>query len=169
MASKSLTLKFGADTGKLTKALRRMRQQVTGSIGGAMRFATSLRGMALAGVGGFGASQGISAMMNLSPRFADAMLKLSEPLERLARIIGDQLAPHIITLADFLERYLGQAGNTIADIGGAPSSVMSAPGVGFSVRGMMLPGLFPNEAIPVPWSTSPTQSMSHNSARKVGQ
>ena len=168
MASKSLTLKFGADTGKLTKALRRMRQQITGSIGGAMRFATSLRGMALAGVGGFGASQAVSAMMNMSPRFADAMLRLSEPMEKLAQVVGDQLAPHVLTLADFLERFLGKAGNAIADAGGAPVSGMSAPSVGFSVRGMMLPGLFPNEALPMPWVGDATYGMTSNTARKVG-
>ena len=166
MASKSLTLKFGADTGKLTKALRRMRQQITGSIGGAMRFATSLRGMALAGVGGFGASQLISTMMNLSPEFANAMLRLSEPLERLARVVADQLAPHVLTLAEFLQRFLGQAGSTAAELGGQASAA-AAPGAGFSVRGLMLPGFFAHEAVRPAVSDS-TYGMTSNTARKVG-
>ena len=48
MASKSLTLKFGADTSKLSKALKRMRQRITGAVSGAFSAATSLRGLAVA-------------------------------------------------------------------------------------------------------------------------
>ena len=90
-----------------------------------------------------------------------------EPLERLARVVADQLAPHIITLADFLERFLGQTGTTIAEAGGQPSAA-AAPGVGFSVRGLMLPWMFPNESVQATVVGQP-QGMSAHTARKVGQ
>tara|TARA_R100000654_G_scaffold762_4_gene2941 strand:+ start:168 stop:665 length:498 start_codon:yes stop_codon:yes gene_type:complete len=124
--AKSLTLKFGADTRKLTKALGTMRKKITGSIGGAFRFSTSLRGLAMAGIGGFGASKALGAMMNLSPEFADAMLKLQEPLAELTRIIADRLAPPLLRLADFLANFMGTTA--------APAVTQAATSGGNAIR-----------------------------------
>jgi hypothetical protein len=145
MAAKSLTLKFGADTSKLTRALGKMRKQITSSVQGALSFATSLRGLAMAGIAGFGASQLTGMMMNLSPEFANAMLKLQEPINRLVAVLADQLAPHILRLADFLEGFLGKTATTVANAGGQ-QSLAAAPGVGYSVRGIMWPSAFPTES-----------------------
>jgi len=145
MAAKSLTLKFGADTSKLTRALGKMRKQIVSSVQGALSFATSLRGLAMAGIAGFGASQLTGMMMNLSPEFANAMMRLQEPINRLVTVIADQLAPHVLRLADWLESWLGKTATTIANTGGQ-SSMAAAPGVGFSVRGIMNPRMFPNES-----------------------
>ena len=146
MAAKSLTLKFGADTSKLTRALGTMRKKITASVSGAFGAMTSLRGLAMAGIGGFGASQLVSTMMNLSPEFANAMLRLSEPLERLTAVIAEQLAPYVMRLADFLESWLGKTATTIANTGGQPSTAAPA-GVGFSLRGLMYPHMFRSESI----------------------
>jgi len=155
MAAKSLTLKFGADTSKLTRALGKMRKQIVSSVQGAFSFATSLRGLAMAGIAGFGASQLTGMMMNLSPEFANAMMKLQEPLNRLVAVIADQLAPHVLRLADWLENWLGKTATTVANVGGQ-QSMPSVPGVGFSVRGIMYPHMFPNESPIMPFFRGPS-------------
>lgn len=145
MAGKSLTLKFGADTSKLTRALGRMRSKIVSGVSGAISAATSLKGLAMAGIGGFGLSKLISTMMNLSPEFANAVLELKEPIMRLVAVLADQLAPYVLTIAEYLKGWLGTAATSVADAGGAPSLARPA-GVGFSVRGIMFPGFFPAEA-----------------------
>ena len=155
MAAKSLTLKFGADTSKLTRALGKMRKQIVSSVQGALKFATSLRGLAMAGIAGFGVSQLTGMMMNLSPEFANAMMKLQEPLNRLVAVIADQLAPHVLRLADWLENWLGKSATTVANVGGQ-QSMPSVPGVGFSVRGIMYPHMFPNESPIMPFFRGPS-------------
>lgn len=155
MAAKSLTLKFGADTSRLTKALGKMRKQITGAVSGAFSAMTSLRGMALAGIGGFGASQLVGTMMNLSPEFANAVMRLSEPLERLTAVIADRLAPYVLRLADFLEGWLGKAATTIAKTDPQAAST-AAKGVGFSVRGIMYPHMFPHESPLMPFFRGPS-------------
>jgi len=98
MAKRQLTVLFGANTSKLTKALGGLRKKISGAFKGML----SLKGMAAAGIGGFGLSQAIGLMMNLSPAFANAMLKLKEPLMNVAAALADTIAPHIQDFADYL-------------------------------------------------------------------
>jgi len=101
MAKRNLTVLFGADTSKLTKALGGLRKKISGAFKGML----SLKGMAIAGIGGFGISQAIGLMMNLSPDFANAMLKLKEPLFNLAAAVADTIAPAFQTLAESMTKY----------------------------------------------------------------
>ena len=66
MAKRNLTVLFGADTSKLTKALGGLRKKISGAFSGML----SLKGMAMAGIGGFGIGQAVGLMMYLSPAFA---------------------------------------------------------------------------------------------------
>lgn len=134
MASKSLTLKFGADTSKLSKALKRMRQRITGAVSGAFSAATSLRGLAVAGVGGFGLSKLVGMMMNLSPDFANAVLQLKEPIAQLVTVLAENIAPYVKTLAEFLSSWLGRATSAATNQVNQSGATMSATNVGFSVR-----------------------------------
>ena len=98
MAKRNLTVLFGADTSKLTKALGGLRKKINGAFKGML----SLKGMAVAGIGGFGISQAIGVMMNLSPAFANAMLKMREPLMNLAGAVADTIAPWFQSFAEWL-------------------------------------------------------------------
>ena len=98
MAKRNLTVLFGADTSKLTKALGGLRKKINGAFKGML----SLKGMAVAGIGGFGISQAIGLMMNLSPAFANAMLKMREPLMNLAGAVADTIAPWFQSFAEWL-------------------------------------------------------------------
>ena len=98
MAKRNLTVLFGADTSKLTKALGGLRKKINGAFKGML----SLKGMAVAGIGGFGISQAIGIMMNLSPAFANAMLKMREPLMNLAGSVADTIAPWFQSFAEWL-------------------------------------------------------------------
>jgi len=98
MAKRNLTVLFGADTSKLTKALGGLRKKISGAFSGML----SLKGMAVAGIGGFGLSQAIGLLMNLSPAFANALMKMKEPLFGLAAAVADTIAPWIQSFADYL-------------------------------------------------------------------
>ena len=98
MAKRNLTVLFGADTSKLSKALGGLRKKINGAFKGML----SLKGMAAAGIGGFGISQAIGVMMNLSPAFANAMLKMREPLMNLAGAVADTIAPWFQSFAEWL-------------------------------------------------------------------
>tara|TARA_R110000868_G_scaffold330584_1_gene591590 strand:- start:557 stop:1216 length:660 start_codon:yes stop_codon:yes gene_type:complete len=98
VAKRNLTVLFGADTSKLTKALGGLRKKINGAFKGML----SLKGMAVAGIGGFGISQAIGVMMNLSPAFANAMLKMREPLMNLAGAVADTIAPWFQSFAEWL-------------------------------------------------------------------
>jgi hypothetical protein len=98
MAKRNLTVLFGADTSKLTKALGGLRKKINGAFKGML----SLKGMAVAGIGGFGISQAIGVMMNLSPAFANAMLRMREPLMNLAGAVADTIAPWFQSFAEWL-------------------------------------------------------------------
>ena len=98
MAKRNLTVLFGADTSKLTKALGGLRKKISGAFSGML----SLKGMAMAGIGGFGISQAVGLMMNLSPAFANAMLRMREPLMNLAGAVADTIAPWFQSFAEWL-------------------------------------------------------------------
>jgi len=98
MAKRNLTVLFGADTSKLTKALGGLRKKISGAFSGML----SLKGMAAAGIGGFGISQAVGLLMNLSPAFANALLKMKEPLMSIAAKVADYIAPHLERFADWL-------------------------------------------------------------------
>jgi hypothetical protein len=98
MAKRNLTVLFGADTSKLTKALGGLRKKISGAFSGML----SLKGMAAAGIGGFGISQAVGLLMNLSPAFANALLKMKEPLMAVAAKVADTIAPALASFADFL-------------------------------------------------------------------
>jgi hypothetical protein len=98
MAKRNLTVLFGADTSKLTKALGGLRKKISGAFSGML----SLKGMAAAGIGGFGISQAVGLLMNLSPAFANALLKMKEPLMSIAAKVADYIAPHLESFADWL-------------------------------------------------------------------
>jgi len=98
MAKRNLTVLFGADTSKLTKALGGLRKKISGAFSGML----SLKGMAVAGIGGFGLSQAIGLLMNLSPAFANALMKMKEPLFGLAAAVADTIAPWLQSFADYL-------------------------------------------------------------------
>jgi len=98
MAKRNLTVLFGADTSKLTKALGGLRKKISGAFSGML----SLKGMAAAGIGGFGISQAVGLLMNLSPAFANALMKMKEPLMSVAAKVADTIAPALASFADFL-------------------------------------------------------------------
>lgn len=107
MPSKSLTLKFGADTSKLDRALKRLRKGMASSLRGAGRRGIGLGGAAVGGaLGGFaggafaGGATGMASrlfgdLMDASPQFAQAMLSLGED-------IRTKLQPHMEDLATAL-------------------------------------------------------------------
>lgn len=113
MAKKSLTLKFGADTSKLSRAMKRLRTQITSSIGGGIRrgmgAATSLRGLALGGLGLFGASRATGLFRNLSPSFDKAFGQLTDEINAKLTIVAEKLVPLIEDLTAWISKTISGA------------------------------------------------------------
>ena len=113
MAKKSLTLKFGADTSKLSRAMKRLRTQITSSIGGGLRRGlgalTSLRGLALGGLAGFGAGKATNIFRNLSPKFNKAFEELSDVVQSRLTVVANKLAPVLEDFANWIARTISGA------------------------------------------------------------
>lgn len=118
MAKKSLTLKFGADTSKLSRAMKRLRTQITGSIGGGIRKGlgalTSFRGLAIGGLAAFGGSQVINLFRNLSPKFNKAINALNDEILGKLSVVAEKLAPLVEDFTSWISRTI-----SAADIAGA--------------------------------------------------
>ena len=141
MPSKSLTLKFGADTTRLDAALKKLRRGLTKSIGGTAR--KTVGGLATGFLGGFaggmfaggaaGIAQGIfGELMDISPQFAMSMMNLGETIRREAQPemenLADAMARATPTIAqfaadmiqgaaDFIDIVRGEKKPTAADTG----------------------------------------------------
>ena len=106
MAKKSLTLKFGADTSKLTRSMKRLRTQITSSIGGGISRGlgalTSFKSLAIGGLAAFGGSKLVNLFRNLSPSFDRAFLDVRDALLKALAPAADALAPHLLDLADWI-------------------------------------------------------------------
>ena len=105
MPSKSLTLKFGADTSRLDRALKRMRKNLGQSItGGARRTAGAIGGGILGGFAGGALAGGLTGigsrvfgeLMDISPDFAMSMMNLGETIRQDLQPVMEDLAKTIV-------------------------------------------------------------------------
>ena len=96
MPSKSLTLKFGADTSKLDRAMKRMRKSFSGLFS-----ARGLIGGAVVGaIAGIGIKGLIGAAMNVNQKVANAMLRLEDHFAGAFASAIYRLEPTILRLID---------------------------------------------------------------------
>lgn len=120
MPSKSLTLKFGADTSKLDRALKRLRTGMAKSLRGAGRRGIGIGGAAIGGaLGGFaggafaggatGMARGLfGELMDASPAFAQSMLNLGETVRRDLQPEMERLADTIVKATPAIARFIGE-------------------------------------------------------------
>lgn len=92
MPSKSLTLKFGADTSKLDRAMKRLRASFAGVF--------SARGLIGGAIAGIGIKGLIGAAMNVNEKVANAMLKVEDHLAGAFASAVYRLEPTILRLID---------------------------------------------------------------------
>lgn len=124
MPSKSLTLKFGADTSKLDRALKRLRKRmgkslrglpgrgiglgrtaVGGAVGGALG---GFAGGAFAGGVGGMAGRLFGELMDASPQFAQAMLNLGEQVRQQLQPEMESLAKSLVEATPALVKFTGK-------------------------------------------------------------
>ena len=96
MPSKSLTLKFGADTSKLDRAMKRMRK----SFGGLFSARGLIGGAVVGAVAGIGIKGLIGAAMNVNQKVANAMLRLEDHFAGAFASAIYRLEPTILRLID---------------------------------------------------------------------
>jgi len=94
MAGRMLSIKFGADTTRLERAMKRLRKGMAN-----MFTARGLIGGAIAGVGAAGV---IGAAMNLNPRVANSILRLESHLTGAFASALYKMEPAIVRLTDTL-------------------------------------------------------------------
>jgi len=94
MAGRMLSIKFGADTTRLERAMKRVRKSMAN-----MFTARGLIGGAIAGVGAAGV---IGAAMNLNPRVANSILRLESHLTGAFASALYKMEPAIVRLTDTL-------------------------------------------------------------------
>lgn len=92
MPSKSLTLKFGADTSKLDRAMKRLRASFAGVF--------SARGLIGGAIAGIGIKGLIGAAMNVNQKVANAMLRVEDHLAGAFASAVYRLEPTILRLID---------------------------------------------------------------------
>lgn len=92
MPSKSLTLKFGADTSKLDRAMKRLRASFAGVF--------SARGLIGGAIAGIGLKGLVGAAMNVNEKVANAMLKVEDHLAGAFASAVYRLEPTILRLID---------------------------------------------------------------------
>lgn len=92
MPSKSLTLKFGADTSKLDRAMKRLRASFAGVF--------SARGLIGGAIAGIGLKGLVGAAMNVNEKVANAMLKLEDHFAGAFASAVYRLEPTILRLID---------------------------------------------------------------------
>ena len=94
MAGRMLSIKFGADTTRLERAMKRVRKSMAN-----MFTARGLIGGAIAGVGAAGV---IGAAMHLNPRVANSILRLESHLTGAFASAIYKMEPAIVRLTDTL-------------------------------------------------------------------
>jgi len=153
MAGRMLSIKFGADTTRLERAMKRMRKRISGalsgSVGGLGRAVRSGAGGILGGaLGGFaggafaGGIGGIGSrlfgeLMDASPKFAQSVLMMAENLrqqlapqmEKLAKTIMDATP----AITEFAQNAIEAAGKLFESAFGRRQQ---DPGGAFSLTGM---------------------------------
>ena len=118
MPSKSLTLKFGADTTRLDAALKKLRRGLTRSIGGTAR--KTAGGLATGFLGGFaggmfagglpGMAQSLfGELMDISPQFATSMMNLAENVRQ-------DLQPQMEDLAETVAKATPSIAQFVSDL-----------------------------------------------------
>lgn len=120
MPSKSLTLKFGADTSKLDRALGRLRKGMATSLRSAGRRGIGIGGAAVGGaLGGFaggafaggavGMARGLfGELMDASPAFAQTMLGLAESIRTTLQPQMERLASSLIAATPQITKFAGE-------------------------------------------------------------
>ena len=93
--------------------MKRLRTQITSSIGGGLRRGlgalTSLRGLALGGLAGFGAGKATSIFRNLSPKFNKAFEELSDVVQSRLTVVAAKLAPLLEDFANWIAKTITNA------------------------------------------------------------
>jgi hypothetical protein len=122
MPPKSLTLRFGADTTKLERGLKRMRKRIEKSTKGLGRVGGAAFGGALGGITGGAFAGGITGiagnifgdMMDISPRLAQAMMNLGERI-RMEVVPGlEEFAETLVRAAPAITKALGDLATGVA-------------------------------------------------------
>lgn len=151
MPSKSLTLKFGADTSRLDAALKRMRKNLGRSVtGGARRTAGAIGGGILGGFAGGALAGGLTGigsrlfgeLMDVSPEFAMSMMNLGETIraelqpemEDLAKGVADATP----AIAAFVKDMIKGAADFIETVQGKK---LAGPSPGFFTQSGVAGGL----------------------------
>lgn len=94
MAGRMLSIKFGADTTRLERAMKRLRKGMAN-----MFTARGLIGGAIAGIGAAGV---IGAAMNINPRVANSIMRLETHLTGAFASALYKMEPAIVRLTDTL-------------------------------------------------------------------
>jgi len=153
MAGRMLSIKFGADTTRLERAMKRMRKRISGAlsgsvgrIGGGVRSAAggilggALGGFAggafAGGIGGIG-SRLFGELMDVSPKFAQSVLMMAENVRQQLAPQMEKLAKTIMNatpaIAEFAKSAIESAGKIFEAAFGRRQQ---DPGGAFSLTGM---------------------------------
>ena len=108
MAGRMLSIKFGADTSRLERAMKRLRKSISGGIGGAIgKVGVGARAAIGGALGGFaggvfaGGVSGIGSrlfgeLMDISPKFAQSVLEIGESLRQSLAPAMEKFAASLI-------------------------------------------------------------------------
>ena len=157
MAGRMLSIKFGADTSRLERAMKRLRKSVSGGLSGAVgRVGAGARAAVGGALGGFaggvfaGGMAGMGSrlfgeLMDISPKFAQSMLELAEGLrqelapqmEKFAKTIMDATP----AITEFANSVIGAASEIIEAAFGSrreqdPGGAFSTTGIGGGARAL---------------------------------
>ena len=130
MAGRMLSIKFGADTTRLERAMKRVRKSMAN-----MFTARGLIGGAIAGVGAAGV---IGAAMNLNPRVANSILRLESHLTGAFASALYKMEPAIVRLTDVLI----QVGDAFLSSIGEAASIYDQMGKISQQIGQFIGGMF---------------------------